>query len=85
VIGTYNGTWEDKSVSKGGYADYVRCRGALAVLVPENLSSEQAAPMMCAGVTTYHPLKRFGAGKGKKVAVVGIGGKSRSPVWPAFC
>jgi len=74
MVSTYQGKWEDGSIAQGGYADYVRARGAFAVKVPEALSDEQAAPMLCAGITTYHPLVRFGAGKGKKVAVVGIGG-----------
>ena len=92
MVGTYNGKWEDGSTSMGGYADYIRCRGAFAVKIPEQLSDEQAAPMMCgksttsthhtiqlltsfvAGITTYHPLKRFGAGPGKRVGIVGIGG-----------
>merc|ERR1712032_983402 len=74
MVGTYNGKWEDGSTSMGGYADYIRCRGAFAVKVPDALSDEQAAPLMCAGITTYHPLKRFGAGPGKRVGIVGIGG-----------
>lgn len=42
--------------------------------IPEKLSSTNAAPMLCAGITVYSPLVRFGAGPGKKVGVVGIGG-----------
>ena len=42
--------------------------------IPEKLSSPEAAPMLCAGITVYSPLKRFGAGPGKKVGIVGIGG-----------
>ncbi|KAJ3503330.1 hypothetical protein NM208_g16536 [Fusarium decemcellulare] len=42
--------------------------------IPEALSSTQAAPMLCAGITVYSPLKRLGAGPGKKVGIVGIGG-----------
>lgn len=42
--------------------------------IPDSLASSDAAPMMCAGVTVYSPLKRFGAGPGAKIGVVGIGG-----------
>lgn len=42
--------------------------------IPDNISTEEAAPMMCAGLTVYSPLVRLGAGPGKKVAIVGMGG-----------
>lgn len=42
--------------------------------IPDNMTNEDAAPMMCAGLTTYSPLVRLGAGPGKKVAIVGMGG-----------
>ncbi|KAA1135559.1 hypothetical protein PGTUg99_018502 [Puccinia graminis f. sp. tritici] len=74
LIGTYQGKWEDGSMSQGGYADYVRVQGKFAIEIPKELSSETAAPMMCAGITTYNPIKTGGAGPGKKVAIVGIGG-----------
>ncbi|PLW46471.1 hypothetical protein PCASD_06300 [Puccinia coronata f. sp. avenae] len=74
MIGTYQGKWEDGSVAQGGYADYVRVQGKFAIEIPKELSSETAAPMMCAGITTYNPIKSGGAGPGKKVAIVGIGG-----------
>jgi uncharacterized zinc-type alcohol dehydrogenase-like protein len=44
------------------------------VKVPEGLELDAAAPLLCAGITTYSPLRRWGAGPGKKVAVVGLGG-----------
>jgi len=74
MIGTYQGKWEDGSLAQGGYADYIRVQGKFAIEIPEELSSETAAPMMCAGITTYNPVKMGGAGPGKKVAIVGIGG-----------
>ncbi|KAH9458705.1 hypothetical protein MJO28_005788 [Puccinia striiformis f. sp. tritici] len=74
MIGTYQGQWSDGSVAQGGYADYVRVEGKFAIEIPKELSSENAAPMMCAGITTYNPVKNGGAGPGKKVAIVGIGG-----------
>ncbi|CAK4227484.1 unnamed protein product, partial [Aphanomyces euteiches] len=73
-LGTYNGKTPEGYITQGGYADYYRCHYKFVVPIPEGLSSESAAPMMCAGVTTYSPLKTHGAGPGKKVGVVGIGG-----------
>ncbi|KEI39423.1 uncharacterized protein L969DRAFT_87381 [Mixia osmundae IAM 14324] len=74
MIGTYGGKYGDGVQSQGGYGDYVRAHERLVVAIPDELSDEVAAPMMCAGVTTYSPLVRFGAGPGKKVAIAGIGG-----------
>ncbi|KAI5475822.1 hypothetical protein MNV49_000833, partial [Pseudohyphozyma bogoriensis] len=74
MLGTYQGVWEDGTVSQGGYANFFRGQGHLAIPVPENIPSDVAAPLMCAGVTVYSPLKRFHCGPGKKVGVVGIGG-----------
>ncbi|CAK4628112.1 unnamed protein product [Aphanomyces euteiches] len=71
---TYNGTTAGGYVTQGAYADYYRCHFKFVIPIPEALSSESAAPMMCAGITTYAPLKNHGAGPGKKVGVVGIGG-----------
>jgi len=72
--GTYQATFEDGSIAQGGYADYTTQRGRFAIPIPEGLESAIAAPLMCAGATVYSPLKRHGAGPGKKVGVVGIGG-----------
>ncbi|KAH8914089.1 GroES-like protein [Atractiella rhizophila] len=72
--GTYQGHFEDDSLAQGGYADYMRTKGAFAVKIPEKLSSEHAAPFLCAGIAVYSPLRRFEAGPGKKVGVIGIGG-----------
>ncbi|GAA5828593.1 hypothetical protein JCM3770_006319, partial [Rhodotorula araucariae] len=74
MVGTYQGVWEDGTVAQGGYADYTRVKGQLAVPIPEGLEAESTAPLLCAGVTVYSPLKRFNCGPGKKVGVVGIGG-----------
>lgn len=74
MLGTYQGKWSDGSIAQGGYADYVRVQGKFAIEIPKELSSESAAPMMCAGITTYNPIKTGGAGPGKNVAIVGIGG-----------
>src|SRR5207237_8963509 len=58
----------------GGYADYLVCRAAALARIPDDLPAEQAAPLMCAGVTTFNALRRSGARAGGLVAVLGIGG-----------
>jgi alcohol dehydrogenase (NADP+) len=73
-VGTYNGTYRNGSQSQGGYATYCRMPAHFAVPIPDSIPSELAASMMCAGVTTYSPLKRNGCGPGKTVGVIGLGG-----------
>jgi D-arabinose 1-dehydrogenase-like Zn-dependent alcohol dehydrogenase len=58
----------------GGYADYVIAPANALALIPDDLSNEDAAPLMCAGVTTYNSLRHSGARPGDLVAVLGIGG-----------
>ncbi len=60
--------------SDGGYAEYMIARSEALALVPDDLSPEDAAPLMCAGVTTYNCLRNSGAKPGELVAVHGIGG-----------
>jgi len=60
--------------SQGGYSSHTRVHEQFVFKIPDNIPSVEAAPMMCAGLTTYSPLKRAGTGPGKKVAIVGIGG-----------
>ncbi|KAK4690035.1 hypothetical protein P7C73_g10, partial [Tremellales sp. Uapishka_1] len=74
--GTYQGKTGDKvqPYNQGGYADYFIGRGHFAIAIPEGIESTVAAPLLCAGVTVYSPLKHYGAGPGKKVGIVGIGG-----------
>lgn len=72
---TYSGTYMDRvTPTYGGYSDkYVIDENyALKVNIEGDLSG--IAPLMCAGITTYSPLRRFGAGPGKKVGIVGLGG-----------
>jgi uncharacterized zinc-type alcohol dehydrogenase-like protein len=61
-------------VTYGGYSEKVVCDEAFTLKVPANLDPAKAAPLLCAGITTYSPLRKWGAGKGKKVGVVGLGG-----------
>jgi D-arabinose 1-dehydrogenase-like Zn-dependent alcohol dehydrogenase len=58
----------------GGYADYVVVRASALVSMPEELSAEEAAPLLCAGITTYNVLRHSGATAGDRVAVLGVGG-----------
>jgi len=74
MIGTYNGVYPNKSKSYGGYAEYSRLPAQLVFKIPDNIPSAIVAPMMCGGVTVYSPLKYNGAGPGKKVGIIGIGG-----------
>lgn len=73
-IVTYAGKHRNGSKTQGGYALYHRAPSHFVVKIPTGLAPEFAAPMLCAGATVYAPLKRFHAGPGKRVAVVGIGG-----------
>lgn len=58
----------------GGYADYMLCPFKALALVPESLSAIEAAPLMCAGLTTYNALRNCGARPGDLVGILGIGG-----------
>lgn len=74
-VGTYNGKYKESGYwSMGGYADYLRVPAHFAVKVPERLKSQDAAPMLCGGITVFSPLKNNGAGPGKRVGIVGLGG-----------
>ncbi len=73
-VGTYNAIGKDGEPTYGGYSQKVVVDEAFTVGIPEGLSLDVAAPLLCAGITTYSPLKQWGAGPGKKVAVVGLGG-----------
>jgi uncharacterized zinc-type alcohol dehydrogenase-like protein len=61
-------------VTYGGYSDSVVVEEGMVLRIPSNLDLAGAAPLLCAGITTYSPLKRNGVGPGKKVGVVGLGG-----------
>ncbi|KAI9759480.1 MAG: Peptidyl-prolyl cis-trans isomerase cyp8 [Chaenotheca gracillima] len=74
MTGTYNGTYLDGSKSYGGYSDYCRVPSHFVIKIPDAITSEEAAPMLCGGITTYAPLKHNGCGPGKRVGIVGIGG-----------
>jgi len=74
AVMTYNGKGYDKVPTYGGYARQVVVSERFALRIPESLGLDEAAPLLCAGITVWTPLRRFGAGPGSKVAVVGLGG-----------
>jgi alcohol dehydrogenase (NADP+) len=61
-------------VTYGGYSDSIVVDERFVLRVPSNLNPAGAAPLLCAGITTYSPMRHWGVGKGKKVGVVGLGG-----------
>jgi uncharacterized zinc-type alcohol dehydrogenase-like protein len=74
-IQTYNG--HDKHLNKqtfGGYSERVVVDQDFVLHIPENLDLAATAPLLCAGITTYSPLRHWNVGPGKKVGIVGIGG-----------
>ena len=73
-IGTYAATGKDGQLTQGGYSTHIVVTQDFVLRIPDGLGLDVAAPLLCAGITTYSPLNRWGAGPGKKVAVVGLGG-----------
>src|SRR3954453_7484383 len=74
MVGTYAGTDRDGTTTQGGYSTHVVVDADFVLSVPDGLDPAAAAPLLCAGITTYSPLRRWGAGPGKRVAVIGLGG-----------
>lgn len=75
MTGTYNTLERDgKSVAYGGYSNLIVVDENYVVTVPERLDVEGVAPLMCAGITLYSPLRHWQAGPGKKVGIIGLGG-----------
>jgi uncharacterized zinc-type alcohol dehydrogenase-like protein len=74
AVPTYNGREYDGEPTFGGYSRQVVVKDGFVVKIPDGLELEDAAPLLCAGITTYSPLKRWRAGEGMKVAIVGMGG-----------
>ncbi|WP_030934136.1 NAD(P)-dependent alcohol dehydrogenase [Streptomyces sp. NBC_01527] len=79
-VGTYNAIGKDGEPTYGGYSTHVVVDENFVVRIPDGLSLDVAAPLLCAGITTYSPLKQWGAGPGKKVAVIGLGGLGHTAV-----
>ncbi|GHK00673.1 NAD(P)-dependent alcohol dehydrogenase [Streptomyces sp. NPDC003753] len=74
MVGTYNALDKDGEPTYGGYSEKIVVDENYVVRIPDGLSLDVAAPLLCAGITTYSPLAHWNAGPGKKVAVVGLGG-----------
>ena len=73
-VGTYNSTDVDGTITQGGYAEKIVVNQDFVLRIPDTLDFDVAAPLLCAGITTYSPLARWDVKAGQKVAVVGLGG-----------
>ena len=71
---TYGSTDVDGTTTRGGYATHVVVREKFVLRIEKGLPMDRVAPLLCAGITTYSPLKRYGTKKGHQVGVVGLGG-----------
>ena len=71
---TYGSIDRDGTVTRGGYSTHVIVDEDFVVRIPDTIELDVAAPLLCAGITTYSPLRHWGAGPDKAVAVVGLGG-----------
>jgi uncharacterized zinc-type alcohol dehydrogenase-like protein len=74
VVATYNAKGYDGEVTFGGYSESIVVTDRFVVSIPDALELAVAAPLLCAGITMYNPLKRWNAGPGQHVAIVGMGG-----------
>ncbi|MEV7399672.1 NAD(P)-dependent alcohol dehydrogenase [Streptomyces sp. NPDC091267] len=74
AVETYNSTGRDGDPTYGGYATHIVVDENFVLRVPEGIPLDEAAPLLCAGITLYSPLTHWAAGPGRKVAVVGLGG-----------
>lgn len=75
MTGTYNGKdRQDGSPTFGGYSTGIVVREEFVLCVPEALDMARAAPLLCAGITSYSPLKNWNVGPGSRVGVIGLGG-----------
>lgn len=73
-IPTYAGVDKYGEPTQGGYSTHIVVTEDFVVRIPDSIGLDEAAPLLCAGITTYSPLNHWQAGPGKKVAVVGMGG-----------
>jgi len=75
MIFTYNAVWPDGTVQQGGYSDHIDVRADHVLRLPDTIPMAQAAPLLCAGITMYSPIKTYGLDKpGLKIGVLGLGG-----------
>ena len=74
MVFTYNGMDKNGQPTYGGYSNQIVIDQDYALTIPAGLALEGVAPLLCAGITTYSPLRQWGVGKGHSLAVVGLGG-----------
>ncbi|GAY15083.1 NAD(P)-dependent alcohol dehydrogenase [Mycobacterium sp. shizuoka-1] len=74
MVGTYNAVGRDGAPTYGGYSGEIVVDENYVLRIPEGVGLDAAAPLLCAGITLYSPLRHWNAGPGKKVAVIGLGG-----------
>ncbi len=70
----FNSIGYDGELTYGGYSQKIVVKDTFVVRIPDGLELDVASPLLCAGITTYSPLKHWNVGSGKKVAVLGMGG-----------
>ncbi|WP_371635722.1 NAD(P)-dependent alcohol dehydrogenase [Streptomyces zaomyceticus] len=74
MTGTYNALDKNGEPTYGGYSGHIVVDENYTLRIPEGIDLDEAAPLLCAGITLYSPLAHWQAGPGKKVAIVGLGG-----------
>ncbi|WP_369146150.1 NAD(P)-dependent alcohol dehydrogenase [Streptomyces sp. R44] len=74
MTGTYNALDKNGEPTYGGYSTHIVVDENYTLRIPEGIGLDEAAPLLCAGITLYSPLAHWQAGPGKKVAIVGLGG-----------
>jgi uncharacterized zinc-type alcohol dehydrogenase-like protein len=74
MVGTYNSVGKDGVPTQGGYSTAIVVDEEYVLRIPDSIPLDKAAPLLCAGITLFSPLHHWGAGPGKKVAIVGLGG-----------
>ena len=74
MVGTYNGVGRDGQPTQGGYSGAIVVDENYVLSIPDAIGLDKAAPLLCAGITTYSPLRHWSTGPGSRVAVIGLGG-----------
>jgi uncharacterized zinc-type alcohol dehydrogenase-like protein len=74
MVGTYNGVGRDGEPTQGGYSGAIVVDENYVLHIPDSLPLDAAAPLLCAGITLYSPLRHWNAGPDTRVAVIGLGG-----------
>lgn len=74
----------DGTITQGGYSKHIVVREEFVLRIPENMDISKAAPILCAGITTYSPLRTWNVTKGSRVGVIGLGGLGHMAVKLAY-